>query len=96
MRLLALSCAVAMLACGSKTPAPIPPPPDTDFCDDAEVHLQQLQCHDRRGDPMWVNRNGEHFQETCRHAQEEGRIFFNPRCVSQAKTCEEANTCPTQ
>lgn len=51
---------------------------------------------DRAGNPMWVNLNGERFKTTCEIAQEEGRIFLNPRCISEAATCEEAKACPAQ
>ena len=68
---------------------------DTDFCDDAELNLEKLQCKDSLGNPMWVNKRGERFQETCRKAQEEALIFLDPKCVSTATTCEGANECPT-
>ncbi len=76
-----------------ETPTP-PPVSDTDSCEQAERRLEELACLDRRGDPMWVNRNGERFADTCRTAQSEGGIFFNPRCVAAAQSCEEALACP--
>lgn len=75
-------------------PNPPPDPADTDSCGAAEDRLEELQCFDSSGDPMWVNRIGEPFQETCRKAQEEALIFVNPRCVVEALTCNEANRCP--
>lgn len=75
-------------------PGPTPDVVDTDECEAAEKRLEELECKDRRGDPMWVNKRGERFQETCRIAQDEGTIFLNPKCIANAKTCEEANTCP--
>lgn len=75
-------------------PGPTPDVVDTDQCESAEKKLEELECKDRRGDPMWVNKKGERFQETCRRAQEEGTIFLNPKCIANAKTCEEANVCP--
>ena len=43
---------------------------------------------------MWVNKRGERFKETCEKAQEEGLIFLDPKCITDAPTCEEANECP--
>jgi len=77
-------------------PKPAPIPKDTDKCLAAEKTLEKLQCKDRAGSPMWVNKLGERFSETCRKAQEEGRIFLNPACVRDAKTCEAANKCPAE
>lgn len=76
-------------------PNPPPPPQDTDQCDDAEATLKRLQCLDSLGDPMWVNKNGEPFGDTCRTIQEEALIFIDPACIASAVTCEEANECPT-
>lgn len=88
--------ALALAACsgpapGSETPEP---PPDTDWCEAAEKRLETLECRDPRGDPMWVNRDGERFAATCRMIQEQGAVPINPRCIAQAETCEEADTCP--
>lgn len=77
-------------------PNPPPPPSDTDMCGDAEATLERLECKDSLGDPMWVNKKGERFVETCRKIQEEALIFLDPKCVANAITCEEANECPTQ
>lgn len=88
--------ALGLVACpGPVTPKPAPIPQDTNKCADAEKTLERLQCKDLRGDPMWVNRKGERFQKTCETAQEDGRIFLNPKCISDAPTCEEAKQCPT-
>ena len=73
---------------------PTPTPRDTDACEDAGKNLEKLQCLDRHGDPMWVNKHGEPFSETCRTLQEEGNIYINPTCIRDAKTCEEAKACP--
>ena len=93
--LIGIVLALALAGC-PKTyhPGPTPDVRDTDQCEAAEEKLEELECKDRRGDPMWVNRKGEPFQETCRIAQEEGTIFLNPKCIANAKTCEEANDCP--
>lgn len=96
IKLLLLTLSLAALAgCPpSVEPKPAPIPKDTALCGDAEANLERLQCKDLRGDPMWVNRNGERFKDTCEEAQEEGRVALNPGCVSDAKTCEEAKRCP--
>lgn len=75
-------------------PNPTPPPADTDKCDVAEANIEALECRDSEGDPMWINRNGERFGDTCRMAQEEGLIFLNPSCVAEAPTCDAINECP--
>ena len=75
----------------------MPTPPavsDTDHCESAEERLEALQCRDRRGDPLWVNRRGERFRDTCRIIQEQGGVFLDPQCIAGAQTCEEANACP--
>lgn len=88
---------VLTTGCPSTTPKPVGPTPvvrDTDVCGDAGKNIEKLQCRDRRGDPMWVNRNGEKFEETCRTAQEEGGIFLDPKCIAEATTCEQVLACP--
>lgn len=77
-------------------PDPTPIPEDTEYCTAAEKRLGELGCKDRNGDPMWVNKKGERFGETCRIAQEEGRVFVNPKCIHDAKSCEEALECPPE
>ena len=96
MRKTVATIAIAILTAGCPPvePKPAPIPEDTDWCGAAEQTLERLGCTDMRGDPMWVNKNGERFEATCETAQEEGRIFLNPRCVAEAVTCEEAKTCP--
>lgn len=90
--------ALAMSACPPEphVPDPTPIPEDTEFCGDAEARLEELGCKDLEGNPMWVNKKGERFGETCRIAQEEGRLFLNPKCIIAAKTCEEAKECPPE
>lgn len=88
---------IPVLLTGCPPPEPEGPTPvvrDTDVCEEAGTNLEKLQCYDRHGDPMWVNKHGEKFEETCRIAQEEGRIFLDPQCIADAKTCEEAKSCP--
>ena len=93
--LLAAALALALTGCPPPVvPNPPPTPTDTDKCGDAEANLEKLQCKDSHGDPMWVNKKGERFQETCRMAQEEALIFLDPLCISTAATCEGANECP--
>lgn len=65
-----------------------------DWCAAAEARLEELDCRDPRGDPMWVNRRGERFRDTCRVAQDQGGIFLNPECIARAQSCEEASACP--
>ena len=89
---------VALLISGCPPPVvpnPPPTPVDTDMCEAAEQNLERLSCKDSHGNPMWVNKRGERFQETCRMAQEEALIFLDPRCVSESTTCTGANSCPT-
>lgn len=66
------------------------------MCDEAEARLEELGCRDSLGDPIWVNKNGERYAETCRVVQEEGMIFLNPRCIASALNCTEANECPVK
>ena len=87
--------ALAVAGCPPPEPKPAPIPEDTDWCEAAEQTLERLQCKDMRGDPMWVNKNGERFKQTCETAQEDGRVFLNPKCVGEAASCEEAKKCPT-
>ena len=81
-----------------KTVDPIPEPQpikDTDMCDAAGARLEKLGCADRTGQPMWINKKEVPFGETCREAQDSGGIFLDPRCITAAPSCEEANKCPT-
>lgn len=97
MKKLPLLIVLALAGCPPPPPepkGPTPIPKDTDVCGDAGANLEELQCLDRNGDPMWVNKQGEKFEETCRRLQEEGGIFINPVCVRDAKTCREAKACP--
>lgn len=93
-------CALVILVLVAACSAPAPdtatpePAPDTDWCEAAEKRLEALECRDPRGDPMWVNRNGERFRDTCRMIQEQGGVPINPPCIASAETCEEAETCP--
>ena len=95
-KLLILLLPVLLTACPppAEPQGPTPVVRDTDACDDAEINLKELECKDRNGDPMWINKKGEPFAETCRIAQDEGRIFLDPKCIAAAKTCEEAKSCP--
>jgi len=97
MKWLPMAMIIALAIVGCRITDPISPTPnvkDTDLCGEAEVRIIELQCKDRRGDPMWINRNGEKFEDTCRIAQKEGGIFLNPKCVRGAKTCAEMRNCP--
>lgn len=94
MRLLALA-ALLLLGCSSTPRQPTAPPPeDGDWCAAAEARLEALECRDPRGDPMWVNRRGERFAETCRTTFEQGGVFLDPQCIAEAQTCQEADACP--
>lgn len=96
MHKLAIILGLTLLGCGGTVePKPAPVPLDTGWCESAEKKLEELQCEDRAGNPMWVNKLGEHFQKTCEIAQQDGRIFLNPQCVAKATSCEEAKQCPT-
>lgn len=96
--LIGIVLSLALIGCPPPTdphhPGPTPDVEDTDMCDAAEKQLEELECKDRRGDPMWVNKKGERFGDTCRIAQTEGTIFLNPKCVANAPTCDEAKVCP--
>jgi hypothetical protein len=95
MKRFAVVVALALAGCPEPVvPKPAPIPEDTDWCGAAEQRLEELQCKDMRGDPMWVNKNGERFKQTCETAQEEGRVALNPRCIAEAPSCEEAKRCP--
>ncbi len=90
---------MALLLVGCPTPPdPTPPVVDTDLCGEAGKNLEELQCRDREGNPMWVNLGDERelFVDTCKIAQEAGGIFLNPKCISEASSCEEAKKCPMQ
>ncbi|WP_428264084.1 hypothetical protein [Haliangium sp.] len=82
----------------SSAPGPDPAEPTTkgppDWCVAAEARLESLDCRDPRGDPMWENRRGERFADTCHTLQDEGGVFVDPECIANAATCEEANACP--
>jgi len=82
-----------LTGCGLVRPQP-KPAPDTDYCDAAGYQIEKLGCRDRRGDPMWVNKHGERFGETCRKIQKASGIFLNPKCISEAKNCNEVMACP--
>jgi hypothetical protein len=86
--------AILLILSGCPKNGPTPEPRDTDWCTAAEQNLEKLQCLDRAGDPMWVNKKGERFAQMCETAQEEGEIFLNPKCVAGAVDCDTANQCP--
>jgi len=98
--------AALIFGCSSRHPVPgsagvavdepVTPAPGTGACDAAQAQLKKLDCRDPKGDPMWVNRRGEEFADTCRRIQTEGGIFIDPACIAGATTCEEANTCPAK
>lgn len=97
-RAAAVALGVLLLGCPPEpdVPGPTPEPEDTDQCGAAEARLEELQCLDRESNPMWVNKKSERFGETCRIAQEDARIFINPVCIRDAKTCDEAKACPPE
>jgi|GEM_PF-1931260 len=82
--------------CSQHEPRRTPRVEDTGYCLRAEQNLERMQCKNRVGNPMWVNQHGERFRDTCKTAQGEGRIFFNPKCIANAKRCTEANQCPVE
>lgn len=84
----------ALLGARCRPPGPTPVPTDTDKCVAAEARLESLGCLDRKGNPMWVNLDGERFGETCRRVQEQGKIALDPKCIAAAASCKEANSCP--
>lgn len=87
--------AILFVSCAQTyEPKPAPIPRDTDWCLEAELNLELMECKDRAGDPMWVNKLGERFEKTCKTAQQEGRIFINPKCISESDSCEKAKICP--
>ncbi|EYF07652.1 Hypothetical protein CAP_8153 [Chondromyces apiculatus DSM 436] len=90
--------AALFLGCGPRQDGEMQPPvvPDTDLCGAAEARLEALQCKDPRGQPMWVNRLGERFGETCRVTQKEGGVFLNPGCIAKVNACSEVDACPQQ
>lgn len=86
-----------LVGCSSRPdPAQPEPPANGDWCASAEARLESLDCRDPRGEPMWVNRNGERFAVTCRTAYEGGGVFLNPQCIAEADSCAEANACPNE
>lgn len=92
----AMIASLFIVGCPAKDPvSPTPDVKDTDLCGEAEATIVKLQCRDRRGDPMWVNRNGEEFEDTCRIVQDQGGVFLNPECIQNAKSCAEVSACPT-
>jgi len=96
-KLLPILILLVLTGCPSYVPQPVGPTPvprDTDACGEAGKNIEALQCLDPRGDPMWTNRNGEKFEETCRKLQEEGGIFLDPKCIASATTCEQITACP--
>jgi len=96
MKILALCLTLLVLRCGSQPPTPPPPQPDTNLCEAAEQNIERLQCKDRLGNPMWINKRGERFKVMCEQVQTEGGVFLNPKCASEATTCKEVNQCPAQ
>lgn len=98
MRHLVAAMIVSLFIVGCPVRDPVSPTPDvkdTDLCGEAEANIIRLKCLDRRGDPLWVNRKGEEFEDTCRIAQEQGGVFLNPDCIRNATTCAEVVACPT-
>ncbi len=96
MKQLILLLPLLLVGCSQHVPKRTPPVVDTNYCLKAEQNLERLQCRDRAGDPMWVNRREERFRHTCETAQREGRIFLNPKCVANAKSCAKAKQCPPE
>lgn len=90
-----LSISLLLIGC-SCSPSPEHPDPvsGSEYCDEAQFNLEQLNCLNPDNTPMWINADGEEFADTCLRIQEEGGIFIDPKCISEAESCEEADNCP--
>lgn len=69
----------------------IPEVKDTEFCQAAEENLIN-SCPRYVKPNRTMRENNETFKDFCKRKQDDG-IFFNPKCLSTAKTCQEADSC---
>ncbi len=74
-------------------PQPTPVVKDTEWCQAAEVNLQQLECIP---DDQPYTKKGLTFTQFCEQKHEDG-VFLNPKClateVTEKTTCSYIDVC---
>lgn len=78
-------------------PRPTPIPIDTNMCQSAEQHLQQLCDADKVNNSYCCavaapTKKGKTFTQFCEQKQNDG-VFLNPKCLSEVKTCNDIDSC---
>ena len=78
-------------------PRPTPIPTDTNLCQTAEQHLQQM-CNANQEENAYCcaivapTKKGKTFTQFCEQKQNDG-VSLNPKCLSEVKTCGEVDSC---
>ena len=74
-------------------PQPTPVVKDTEWCQAAEINLQQLECIP---DDQPYTKKGLTFTQFCEQKHEDG-VFLNPKClateVTEKTTCSYIDVC---
>jgi hypothetical protein len=77
------------VSCGPTPERPFTPvPSNTELCGAAQTNLEKV-CPKLAKTPA-----GKPFGVYCREAQTNNSISLNPKCLTTAANCDEADRCP--
>lgn len=79
--------AVLLLVLGCAT-VPPPPPSGSPSCETACARLEQLHCTAAKPTPT-----GASCTEVCANIESSGYVEYGVACVTNALTCDKADTC---
>ena len=70
-------------------PQPVPVVKDSEFCQQAEVHLKELKCI---SSTQPYTKKGKSFTQFCQEKQDQG-ISIEPKCLSNITSCDQMDVC---
>lgn len=91
LKKLFLLCIVFFTGCPQSDVRFVPEVKDTEYCEAAEKNLSDA-CPRFVRQNRTMKENNETFKDFCKRKQDDG-IFFNPKCLSSAINCSEADAC---
>ena len=97
LSLFALHDCVPTIGSDPVPPRPTPIPTDTNMCESAQQHLDQMCKADPSGNAYCCavvasTKKGKTFTQFCQDKQNDG-VALNPKCLSEVKSCGEIDSC---